>query len=587
VERYNDLTMPDSSYMREFSFVAGVIGGSIALIRVRRPADQCEFVDYFAGCISGAFSKTLLAPFDRASRVLKVQDDHPDTIAYSDGTPNHKRIDAFPIASVFGVHALWSRQGFFALWRGNAINVLQYFPRQAFYLAHSGDIQWLVAKTMMWTVTAIGCRFEKPSDAYWVGPAKDLLVSGTMAAFTLILIQPLEVARTLLLADARFTGLADCICEIASGPEGLSALYSGYSAALLGVVARHAVYRASDAFIISISPSRSKESQLEAGGFFSHLARHTRLAPLVASLATYPLDAIGRKLQLQLLSPRRCLPYSGFVDCACRTVAEGGVVALWSGAWVEVSDWAVLSVFGMAAYSTMKEALYSSTADAKAAKQKQRIYDEYIASMQAGPKDNCGFLIVLPAAGEPLAASILKSYGVTVTETGTIKPEGAAAAAVAAGVTSAATVETGPVAGTGGEDETKERREGQYEAGQDHGAYCVFEWPSAALQWSAAVSSTGLAGMFSRNGIEVYIPASAFEALAARIRWIGRTVEEDSYGRVLLIAGIPKVRILDWVTNPSVFVLLDGKTCSKPLFEVLRGGDAATCTGFLTVQASV
>ena len=73
----------------------------------------------------------------------------------------------------------------------------------------------------------------------------------------------------------------------------------------------------------------------------------------------------------------------------------------------------------------MKEALYSSTADAKAAKQKQRIYDEYIASMQAGPKDNCGFLIVLPAAGEPLAASILKSYGVTVTETGTIKPEGA------------------------------------------------------------------------------------------------------------------------------------------------------------------
>lgn len=75
----------------------------------------------------------------------------------------------------------------------------------------------------------------------------------------------------------------------------------------------------------------------------------------------------------------------------------------------------------------------------------------------------------------------------------------------------------------------------------------------------------------------VHASASPFEALAERANWLGAKVEEDSFGKGLLAAGVPPEAIEKWSGDAQVAVegeTKDGKTMS--VFDTLEDLDADT-----------
>merc|ERR1711934_1020899 len=89
------------------------------------PKKKANFlVDFLAGGISAAVSKTIVAPIERVKMLLQVQQvvkDIPLDQRYSGIGDCFKRVV--------------SEQGFWALYRGNLANVIRYFPTQALNFA--------------------------------------------------------------------------------------------------------------------------------------------------------------------------------------------------------------------------------------------------------------------------------------------------------------------------------------------------------------------------------------------------------------------------------------------------------------------
>lgn len=87
----------------------------------------------------------------------------------------------------------------------------------------------------------------------------------------------------------------------------------------------------------------------------------------------------------------------------------------------------------------------------------------------------------------------------------------------------------------------------------------------------------GLATKPNTGDNGVHASASPFEALAERNNWLGKSVEEDSYGKGLLAAGVPLETIAKWSGDCQVSVAGEtenGKTMS--VFDTLEDLDADT-----------
>jgi len=87
----------------------------------------------------------------------------------------------------------------------------------------------------------------------------------------------------------------------------------------------------------------------------------------------------------------------------------------------------------------------------------------------------------------------------------------------------------------------------------------------------------GLADKPNTGDNGVHASASPFEALSERNNWLGKSVEEDSYGKGLIAAGVPLETISKWSGDAQVSVVgetKDGKTMS--VFDALEDLDADT-----------
>lgn len=82
----------------------------------------------------------------------------------------------------------------------------------------------------------------------------------------------------------------------------------------------------------------------------------------------------------------------------------------------------------------------------------------------------------------------------------------------------------------------------------------------------------------------VHASASPFEALAERINWLNASLSTDSFGQVLLAAGIPEDTIMAWTVDPQV-ELKDGSKGS--LFDQVEDQSVAECVATLCSLAGV
>jgi len=272
-------------------------------------------VDFLAGGVSGAISKTATAPIERVKLVIQTQDANPKII--SGEVKRYTGIgDAFKRIS--------SEQGVGAFWRGNATNIIRYFPTQAFNLAFKDTIKKAFPK------------YNQNTD-FWKFFGIQLASGGAAGAASLTIVYPLDYARTRLASDvgtgkAQFEGLADCLKKTANGPGGFFSLYNGYGPSVAGIIAYRGAQFGLNDTIMAFNPYAKEQ------GFIPILSKFVvaQIAVTASGLVAYPFDTVRRRLQMQSDKPIEERIYKGTMDCAVKIMKDEGAGGMYKGAMANI-----------------------------------------------------------------------------------------------------------------------------------------------------------------------------------------------------------------------------------------------------------
>lgn len=267
--------------------------------------------DFAAGGVSGAFAKTCTAPIERVKLIIQTQDANP-------------RIISGEVPRYTGIGNCFSRilaeQGLKAFWAGNGVNIIRYFPTQAFNFAFKD------------TIKAVFPKYNKNTDfgkVFMVNVAS----GGLAGAGSLCIVYPLDYARTRLASDVgsgkkQFNGLIDCLTKTAKGPSGVMSLYNGFGVSVVGIVPFRGAYFGVNDTLNAINPYQTERSARGiASKFFC-----AQTAAIAAAYVSYPFDTIRRRLQMQSEKPKDQWKYAGTMDCFRKIVSEEGSTALFKGA---------------------------------------------------------------------------------------------------------------------------------------------------------------------------------------------------------------------------------------------------------------
>ena len=264
---------------------------------------------FLAGGVSGAVAKTCTAPIERVKLIIQTQDANP-------------RIISGEIPRYTGIMNCFTRvsaeQGVGAFWRGNFVNILRYFPTQAFNFAFKDSIK---------------AMFPKAKKGTLQGFATNVASGGLAGAGSLTIIYPLDYARTRLASDVgsgkkAFEGLGDCLKKTATGPGGVMALYGGFGVSVVGIVPFRGTYFGVNDTLADINPYQKQSDFI---GLLSKFAQ-AQTAALCAAYVSYPFDTVRRRLQMQSEKPKEEWVYSGTMDCFAKIMKEDGMGAMFKGA---------------------------------------------------------------------------------------------------------------------------------------------------------------------------------------------------------------------------------------------------------------
>ncbi|OUS43338.1 MC family transporter: ADP/ATP [Ostreococcus tauri] len=265
--------------------------------------------DLAAGGVSGSIAKTATAPIERVKLLIQTQDANP-------------RIMSGEVPRYTGIVNCFTRvtaeQGFGSFWRGNLANIVRYFPTQAFNFAFKDTIKGLFPS-------------YSPKEAFWPFFAVNMASGGLAGAGSLLIVYPLDFARTRLAADVgnkstrEFTGLVDCLTKIArrSGPM---ALYQGFGVSVQGII----VYRGSYFGLYDTG----KGALLTKDSSFIFKFIVAQVATNAAGVLSYPFDTVRRRLMMNSGSGKKL--YNGTMDAFVKIYQQEGAGAFFKGAFSNV-----------------------------------------------------------------------------------------------------------------------------------------------------------------------------------------------------------------------------------------------------------
>merc|ERR1712078_756261 len=165
-----------------------------------------------------------MAPIERVKLIIQTQDANPKII--SGEVPRYTGI-------VNCFTRVAAEQGIQAFWRGNFVNVLRYFPTQAFNFAFKDTIKGFFPK-------------YSPKTDFGKSFAVNVASGGLAGAGSLTIVYPLDYARTRLASDvgsgkAQFNGLIDCLSKTMK-VGGVGSLYNGFGVSVMGIIPYRGVY---------------------------------------------------------------------------------------------------------------------------------------------------------------------------------------------------------------------------------------------------------------------------------------------------------------------------------------------------------
>jgi solute carrier family 25 (adenine nucleotide translocator) protein 4/5/6/31 len=275
--------------------------------------DSNFLVDFIAGGTSGAIAKTCTAPIERVKLIIQTQDANP-------------RIISGEIPRYTGIGNCFTRvaaeQGIGAFWRGNFVNILRYFPTQAFNFAFKDTIKAMFPK-------------YSPKKDFWSFFAVNMASGGLAGAGSLTIVYPLDYARTRLASDVgsgkrAFEGLGDCLKKTAAGPAGVMGLYNGFGVSVVGIIPFRGTYFGVNDTLVGMIPPALKNDHGIKGIAVKFGCAQT--AALCAAFASYPFDTVRRRLQMQSEKPKSEWVYKGTMHCFGKIMKDEGTSALFKGA---------------------------------------------------------------------------------------------------------------------------------------------------------------------------------------------------------------------------------------------------------------
>ncbi|XP_066313900.1 uncharacterized protein [Miscanthus floridulus] len=225
-----------------------------------------------AGGFAGAVSKTCTAPLARLTILFQVAGMHSDVATL-------KKYSIWHEAS-----RIFREEGFGAFWKGNLVTIVHRLPYSAisFY-------SYERYKNLLQTVPGLD------TDSNNVGVVR--LLGGGLAGITAAsLTYPLDVVRTRLATQTTtryYKGIFHAVSTICRD-EGVKGLYKGLGATLLGVAP-------SIAISFSVYESLRSHWQMERPHDSTAVVSLFcgSLSGIASSTATFPLDLVKRRMQLQ------------------------------------------------------------------------------------------------------------------------------------------------------------------------------------------------------------------------------------------------------------------------------------------------
>ncbi|XP_076676654.1 ADP,ATP carrier protein-like [Andrena cerasifolii] len=262
-------------------------------------------VDFLAGGISAAASKTAVAPLERVKLLLQVQ-------STSQQIRPEQRYKGMMDAFI----RIPRETGFLSFWRGNLANVIRYFPTQALNFAFRDKFKAVFLEGV-------------PKDAFWRQFGGNLASGGAAGASSLLFVYPLDFARTRLAADIgtadqrQFTGLGDCLLKIYKA-DGFFGLYRGFSVSVQGIVIYRAAYFGLYDTTKSMLPD-PKNTPIYVTFFIA------QAVTTLAGVVSYPFDTVRRRMMMQSGLSKKDVMYKNTLDCWIKTAKVEGVGAFFKG----------------------------------------------------------------------------------------------------------------------------------------------------------------------------------------------------------------------------------------------------------------
>ena len=266
-------------------------------------------IDFCAGGCAGAVAKTATAPIERVKLLIQTQDANPKIISGE-------------VARYSGIVNCFTRvsseQGFSAFWRGNTVNVIRYFPTQAFNFAFKDTIKNMFPR-------------YNPKTEFWQFFATNLASGGLAGAGSLTIVYPLDYARTRLASDVgsgnpQFNGLFDCLMKTMK-VGGFFSMYNGFGVSVVGIVAYRGPYFGIFDTLKEKNPFKKDKGVV---GLVSKFAI-AQITAIIAGFISYPFDTVRRRLQMQSEKPKDQWLYKGTLDCAVKISRDEGVGAMFKG----------------------------------------------------------------------------------------------------------------------------------------------------------------------------------------------------------------------------------------------------------------
>ncbi|KAH9323870.1 hypothetical protein KI387_018509, partial [Taxus chinensis] len=199
-------------------------------VRVPAPSEKGLsgfLVSFLMGGVSAAVSKTAVAPIERVKLLIQNQDEMLKTGRL---TRPYKGIGECFARTI-------KDEGVISLWRGNAVNVIRYFPTQALNFAFKDHFKRMF-------------NYKKERDGYWKWFGANLASGGAAGATSLLFTYSLDYARTRLTNDAKsskkggerqFNGLIDVYRKTLK-TDGIAGLYRGFNVSCAGIIVYRGLY---------------------------------------------------------------------------------------------------------------------------------------------------------------------------------------------------------------------------------------------------------------------------------------------------------------------------------------------------------